>query len=113
MIKIEQVEKVETSKGIRINFEVGTKTCTKVLEINKLTIGNKNSPLFSVPEKIEVDWGNKIGIIDSNGSGKSTLLKTILDKYQADTSVVKIGPGIEIGYYAQAHEDLDPKKHTR
>jgi ATPase subunit of ABC transporter with duplicated ATPase domains len=66
-----------------------------------------------VPEKIEVDWGNKIGIIDSNGSGKSTLLKTILDKYQADTSVVKIGSGIEIGYYAQAHEDLDPKKHTR
>jgi ATP-binding cassette subfamily F protein 3 len=44
-----------------------------------------------------------------NGSGKTTFLKTILgeiDSYEGD---FKLGASLKIGYFAQAHEDLNPE----
>ena len=66
--------------------------------------------MFKTQNRIEVNWGDKIGIIGDNGTGKSTLLKTILHKHQHTTKEIKIGQGVKIGYYAQAHEELDPIK---
>ena len=107
--KIERVEKLSTYRDIKINFDVDRKTCTKVLEIGNLTIGPENSPLFKTDENITVNWGDKVGIIGKNGAGKSTFLKTILKESLAKNRI-KIGQGIKIGYYAQAHEELDPEK---
>ena len=106
--RIERVEKISMTKNIKIGFNAKEKTCAHPLEINNLTIGKKESPLFRIADKITVDWGDKIGIIGQNGIGKSTLLKNILDK--RESAEINFGPGIKIGYYAQAHEELDPDK---
>jgi len=108
--KIERLEKPKTDSNIKIAFDNIEKVCTKVLEINDLIIGGKQSPLFKIEGRIEANWGDKIGIIGNNGVGKSTLLKTIVNKRQLFTRKVKIGQGVRIGYYAQAHEELDPQK---
>ena len=108
--RIERIESVGTEREIKIDFTVDKKTCTKVLEINNLTIGAKGNYLLRINDKIEIDWGDKIGIIGSNGAGKSTFLKAILDNCSPEGVQVKHGQGIEIGYYAQAHENLDPEK---
>ncbi|MCK4781433.1 ABC-F family ATP-binding cassette domain-containing protein [Candidatus Parcubacteria bacterium] len=108
--KLEQAEKPETFRDIKIGFDIGIKTCTKVLEINNLIVGRKQAPLFKTSGRIEVNWGDKIGIIGKNGAGKSTLLKSILNMNELVKGKINTGQGIEIGYYAQAHEELDPKK---
>ncbi len=124
LAKIEQLENPKTSKDIKITFDNIEKTRTKVLEINDLIINNGQSRLFEAQGRIEVNWGDKIGIIGDNGAGKSTLLKTIIDKNNKVSGMVKIGQaptlienfqlvlgqGLKIGYYAQAHEELDPEK---
>ena len=110
LAKIERIEKPKTKSDIKIAFDDIDKTCARVLEINNLIIGDAQSPLFKIEDRIDVDWGDKIGIIGDNGTGKSSLLKAIINQTQRDAGNVKIGQGVKIGYYAQAHEELDPNK---
>ncbi len=100
----------EAGKDIRIRFEAGSKLCRSVLKLDNISIGPEDKPLFSLDGKIEVEWGNKIGIIGSNGMGKSTLLKSILGKMPLLKGKITVDDRAVIGYYAQAHEELDPDK---
>jgi ATP-binding cassette subfamily F protein 3 len=110
---LDKIERLEPPKkdisDIKIGLDAGRKVCTKVLELNRVSVGS-GEPLFASAEKIEVIWGDKIGIIGNNGTGKSTLLKTILSKQDLIKGTIKINDSIEVGYYAQAHEELDPEK---
>ncbi|NUQ60678.1 MAG: ABC-F family ATP-binding cassette domain-containing protein, partial [Anaerolineales bacterium] len=45
-----------------------------------------------------------------NGAGKSTFLKTILGQHAPLAGEVILGSSLHIGYFAQAHEGLDPEK---
>jgi ATP-binding cassette subfamily F protein 3 len=45
-----------------------------------------------------------------NGAGKSVLFRCILGKETPTSGVIKVGPSVQIGYYAQEHETLDPDK---
>jgi ATP-binding cassette subfamily F protein 3 len=108
--KIEKLEKPKTKSDIKIAFDDIDKTCTRVLGINDLIVGDEQAPLFEIQNKIEVNWGDKIGIIGDNGTGKSSLLKAIINKNNQVFGKIKIGQGIKIGYYAQAHEELDYEK---
>jgi len=100
----------DAAKDIRIRFDAGSKLCRSVLKLDNISIGPKEKPLFSMEGKIEVEWGDKIGIIGSNGMGKSTLLKSILDRMPLLKGKITVDDRAIIGYYAQAHEELDPDK---
>jgi ABC transport system ATP-binding/permease protein len=55
--------------------------------------------------------GDKIGIIGPNGCGKTTLLNVLLGKLQPREGRVKHGARLEIAYFDQHREQLDPT-HT-
>ena len=52
--------------------------------------------------------GERVGLIGGNGSGKSVLFRCVLDELQPNSGMIKIGPSISIGYYAQEHQTLSP-----
>ncbi len=54
--------------------------------------------------------GERVGLIGANGSGKSVLFRCILGQDEPTSGVIKIGPSVRIGYYAQQHETLDPQR---
>jgi len=47
-------------------------------------------------------------LIGPNGAGKSTFLKTILGQLPPFSGTVQIGASVQVGYFAQAHEQLNP-----
>jgi ATP-binding cassette subfamily F protein 3 len=49
-------------------------------------------------------------LIGPNGAGKSTFLKTILGQIEPLAGEVILGASLHVGYFAQAHEGLDPEK---
>lgn len=57
--------------------------------------------------------GDRIGIIGPNGSGKSTLLKIILGELKPDSGTVTIGTKLQLAYFDQQREILDPEKTVR
>jgi len=54
--------------------------------------------------------GDKIGIIGPNGSGKTTLLNLLLGRLKPQDGKVRIGTKLEIAYFDQLRETLDPEK---
>jgi ATP-binding cassette subfamily F protein 3 len=109
--QLEKIERIELPKeeaqDIRIKLNAGAKLCRSVMKLDGVAIGPKDKPLFSLDGKLEVEWGDKIGIIGNNGMGKSTLLKTILNKMPPLKGKIVVDERASVGYYAQAHEELD------
>jgi ATP-binding cassette subfamily F protein 3 len=54
---------------------------------------------------LTVRRGEKIGIIGVNGAGKTTLLRMLAGELPHDAGTIRIGNGVEVGYYAQHHAD--------
>lgn len=54
--------------------------------------------------------GDKLGLIGPNGVGKSTLIKIILGQLEPDAGTVKLGTNLQIAYFDQLRETLDPTK---
>jgi ATP-binding cassette subfamily F protein 3 len=54
--------------------------------------------------------GERVGLLGPNGAGKSVLFRCILGQEVPTGGVIKIGPSVQIGYYAQQHETLDPDR---
>ena len=110
--KIDKVQKPEEDKKkVKIKFNISKRLPQKVLEIEDLFVGGESFPLAVFEGKWIVEKDNKIGIIGSNGAGKSTFLKTLIGKSDSIEGKIKFSSGVKIGYYAQAHEELDPKKN--
>ena len=53
--------------------------------------------------------GDRIGIIGPNGSGKTTLIRLLLGELAPDTGELHRGTNVEIAYYDQHREQLDPE----
>jgi len=110
--KLDKIEEPkENRKKVKIRFNISKRLPQKVLEFEDLFIGGKNFPLAVFEGKWTVQKDNKIGIIGPNGAGKSTFLKTLVGKSESIEGKIKISAGVKIGYYAQAHEELDPEKN--
>ena len=52
--------------------------------------------------------GEKIGIIGGNGTGKSTFIKLLLDELQPTTGYIRRSKTIQLAYFDQMRENLDP-----
>ena len=62
---------------------------------------------------LDMNKGEKIGIIGPNGSGKTTLLKLITGELTPDKGEVVRGQNTSILYFDQTRELLDPEKTVR
>ena len=54
--------------------------------------------------------GNRIGIVGPNGAGKTTLIKLLTKHLEPDTGFVRIGKNLEMAYFDQNREQLNPEK---
>ncbi|QIR14983.1 ABC transporter ATP-binding protein [Shewanella aestuarii] len=72
---------------------------------------------YNIPEKnlvknfsATVMRGDRIALIGPNGCGKSTLIKLLIDQLQPQSGEIKVGTKLEIAYFDQYREALDPEK---
>ena len=79
-----------------------------VLRTRDLRVGYPGNPLFWAGE-IELRRLECTALIGPNGAGKTTFLKTILEKVPPLEGEVEMGASLQVGYFAQAHEDLHPE----
>ena len=54
--------------------------------------------------------GDRIGVLGPNGAGKTTLLKLLVGQLAPDRGTVEIGTNVQIAYYDQQREQLDPER---
>jgi ABC transport system ATP-binding/permease protein len=54
--------------------------------------------------------GDRVGLIGSNGTGKTTLLRLLLGELEPDAGEIRRGTNVQVAYYDQQREQLDPEK---
>jgi ATP-binding cassette subfamily F protein 3 len=96
-------------RAARIQFKAPKRSGDIVLETKDLVIGYRDGdPLFEVPDLV-LQRGQRVALIGPNGAGKTTLLKTLLGEQLPKSGTARLGASVHIGYFAQAHADLNPE----
>ncbi|MCZ6723116.1 MAG: ATP-binding cassette domain-containing protein [Gammaproteobacteria bacterium] len=83
-----------------------------VIEAENLEFGWPNNPVVS-NFYCKILRGEKIGIIGPNGCGKSTLIRLLLGDLDPLQGQVKLGTKLEIAYFDQQREAIEPDKTVR
>jgi ATP-binding cassette subfamily F protein 3 len=78
-----------------------------VLRTNDVFVGYPDTPLFTADD-IVLNRGECAAIIGPNGAGKTTFLRTLLGQLDALGGKIQLGHNLKIGYFAQAHDGLNP-----
>ena len=105
-----KVIKPMESRSMRLKLNTELRSGDLVLRTKDLAIGyhDDGKVLFNVPD-LTLLRGECAAVIGPNGTGKSTFIKTILGKLEPLNGESQLGANLKIGYFAQAHEDLDPE----
>ncbi len=104
--KLKQIERMDIveapeladTRSFHANFEPEFQSVKLVLSVKELKIGYDN-PLSTVT--LDIQRGDKVGIIGGNGLGKSTFLKTIVQKLPALGGSFIYGDRVKVGYFDQ------------
>ncbi len=93
-------------KAMNLNIQTNLRSGDKVLMTKDLQVGY-DAALTTVPNRV-VYRGDVVAIIGPNGAGKTTLLKTLIGDLPPLAGESRLGANVQIGYFAQAHELLNP-----
>jgi ATP-binding cassette subfamily F protein uup len=92
---------------VKLTLEVGERSGRLVAELEDVT---KRYGGRAVVDRLSlrIMRGDRFGFIGSNGAGKSTLLKLILGTLAPDSGSVRLGTNLQVAYFDQLREQLDP-----
>ncbi len=105
--KMDKIEKVAEAKRMTLELN-GWRGSNKVLELDDVARTFDNGRTLFANLNLTLWHGERVGLVGPNGAGKSALFRLLLDPDSASAGEVKVGPSIQIGYYAQEQETLDP-----
>ncbi|MHC4176723.1 MAG: ABC-F family ATP-binding cassette domain-containing protein [Planctomycetota bacterium] len=106
--KLERIKPVAPPRDITsppMAFPKATRCGDVVLRAEHLAKAY-DRPLFSALS-FQIERGQRWAILGPNGCGKSTLLGCLLGLVQPDHGRVRLGQGVEIGYFDQQLAELD------
>jgi ATP-binding cassette subfamily F protein 3 len=108
-LRDEAIRAPQAGRDVHIDFGAVNRSGDRVLETKDLAVGYPEPPgfLFDVPDLL-LSRGECAAIIGPNGVGKSTFLKTLLGDTAPLAGEARLGASVEVGYFAQAHKDLNP-----
>ena len=107
--KIERLEKPQDESAIRFRFDIRRRTGEDVMMVDDLSKGYDGRTLFQ-HVKLHLRAGDRVALIGDNGVGKSTLFKCLIGEEKPDAGTVRMGSGVDIGYYDQHQAHLHPEK---
>ena len=95
--------------SVRLQAEVAARSGQMVFEAERVAKSFDATPIV-LDFTVRVMRGDRIGLIGPNGSGKTTLLKLLLGDLPPDAGEVRQGANVQIAYYDQQREQLDPER---
>ena len=104
----ERAERRVQLGAVRLQAEVGERSGQLVFEADRISKSFGAGPVVG-DASLRVMRGDRIGLIGPNGSGKTTLLRMLIGELQPDSGEVRRGANVEVAYYDQQREQLDPE----
>jgi len=108
----ERAERRERSATAKLSAQQAEASGKIVIEAEGVGFSWGETPILS-DFSCRIMRGDRIGILGPNGSGKSTLIQLLLGQLKPQTGWIRTGTRLEIAYFDQHREALDPSKSLR
>ncbi|WP_099611223.1 ABC transporter ATP-binding protein [Vibrio fujianensis] len=108
-LRQERSERREVQGKVNLKIDDGSRSGKIVFEAENLNFSIQGKPIvrnFS----FNIMRGDRIALIGPNGCGKSTLLKLLLGELTPDSGRLHCGTKLDVAYFDQYRELLDPEK---
>ena len=108
-MRAERAARREQMGNVRLEVEQSEQSGKLVFEARGISKSYTGTPIIR-EFSTRVLRGDRIGLIGPNGAGKTTLLRMLLDELDPDHGDVRRGANVEIAYYDQQREQLNPER---
>jgi ATP-binding cassette subfamily F protein uup len=109
-MRAERAERRNRAGNVRLNIESADSSGKMVFEAQDVTFAYPASTPIVDNFSTRVMRGDRIGLIGPNGAGKTTLLRLLLGEVEPTQGEVRRGANVQIAYYDQQREQLDPDR---
>jgi ATP-binding cassette subfamily F protein uup len=106
-MRVERSKRQNAVGDVQLTIDTGERSGALVLRAVDASFGYDGKPVVR-DLTIDVMRGDKIGIIGPNGAGKSTILRGLLGQLPPMTGTVRLGTNVQVAYFDQTREQLDP-----
>ena len=107
-MRAERAARREQSGNVRLQVEQAGDSGKLVFEAKRISKSYDGTPVIH-DFSTRIIRGDRIGLIGANGAGKTTLLRMLLGELKPDTGETRHGANVQIAYYDQQREQLDPE----
>ncbi|MGV3709325.1 MAG: ATP-binding cassette domain-containing protein [Gemmatimonas sp.] len=108
-LRVERSARRERSGTVKLQTTEAERSGKLVAEATSVSF--KRGERFIVRDlTTTITRGDRVGLIGPNGSGKTTLLRLLLGQLPPDSGNIRLGTNLEIAYFDQLREQLDPEK---
>jgi ATP-binding cassette subfamily F protein uup len=105
----ERAERREETGTVRLQIEQSQSSGQVVIDADDISKSYESQPVVR-DFSDRIMRGDRVGLIGPNGSGKTTLLRLLIGEEAPDKGEVRHGANVEIAYYDQQREQLDPER---
>lgn len=106
--QVEELNQRNQNLKVRLDFQTLEKNPKKLIEAKAIS-KSYNGELIVPPTTLLFTPKSRVGLIGPNGCGKSTLIRLLIDAEKPDSGEVFHAERIEVAYFEQNRETLDPK----
>jgi ATP-binding cassette subfamily F protein uup len=108
-LRVERSKRRERSGAAQMEVQVAERSGRLVAEARGVTFSRGPKPIVR-ELSTTITRGDRVGLIGPNGSGKTTLLRLLLGELAPDAGTIRLGTGLEVAYFDQLREQLDPER---
>jgi ATP-binding cassette, subfamily F, member 3 len=105
MARIERIDRPTTRRTLGFRFPAPKRSGRIVIEAEGLDVAVAGRTLISGAD-FAIERGQRVALIGPNGAGKTTLIETLLGRREPAAGKIRIGHGVEPGYYSQQSLEL-------
>jgi ATP-binding cassette subfamily F protein uup len=106
-LRVERGERRERTGMVRLQAQEAEQSGRLVAEAKHVRFARGSNTIIA-DFSTTIARGDRVGVIGPNGSGKTTLLRLLLGELAPDSGTVRHGTNLEIAYFDQLRETLDP-----
>jgi ATP-binding cassette subfamily F protein uup len=108
-LRVERGARRERIGAVRLQAQEAERSGKLVVQANDVSFSRGDRPIVK-DFTTTIMRGDRVGLIGPNGSGKTTLLRLLLGELPPDSGTIRIGTGLEVAYFDQLREQLDPER---